>query len=154
MNKIAIGADHRGYRLKNKIKDFLQKNNFGVIDYGTHSEKPVDYPEIALEVAHAVAENRVKYGIIICFSGQGMAITANKVIGIRAAICTDKELAYYARAHNDANILVLPARTIKLKKQWKPIIITFFNTPFEGGRHQRRLDLIKKYETKMGSDRK
>ncbi|MEO0185785.1 MAG: ribose 5-phosphate isomerase B [candidate division WOR-3 bacterium] len=145
--KIGIGADHRGYKLKNRIKDFLQRNKLKVVDYGTYSEKPADYPKIALKVAHAVAKNRIKYGIIICFSGQGMAITANKVKNIRAAICTDKELAYYARAHNNANILVMPARTIKQKRQWQPIINTFFSTAFEGGRHQRRLDIIQRYET-------
>ncbi|MGB9721603.1 MAG: ribose 5-phosphate isomerase B [bacterium] len=146
--KVGIGADHRGYKLKNKIKDYLQKNKFNVKDYGTHSEEPTDYPKIALKVAHAIVKNEIKFGIIICFSGQGMAITANKVSGIRAAICTDKELAYYARAHNDANILVLPARSIKLKKQWRPIVETFFNTKFEGGRHRRRLNIIKNYEKK------
>ena len=78
-----------------------------------------------------------------------MAITANKLPGIRAAICTDKELAYYARAHNDANILVLPARSIRQKRQWRPIIETFLNTKFEGGRHKRRLDIIKNYEKKQ-----
>ncbi|MEO0137503.1 MAG: ribose 5-phosphate isomerase B [candidate division WOR-3 bacterium] len=147
--KIGVGADHRGVRLKSKIKDFLIAQNHRVIDYGTNSVEPVDYPTIALNVARAVAKKRIKYGIIICFSGQGMAITANKVPGIRAAICTDRELAYYARAHNDANILVLPARTIKYKRQWQPIIETFFNTKFEGGRHERRLNLIKEYEKSL-----
>lgn len=144
--KIGIGADHRGFRLNSKIKEYLKNNSYKVIDFGTFSEKPVDYPEIALKVANAVAKKRIKFGIIICFSGQGMAITANKVKNIRAAICTDKELAYYARAHNDANVLVLPARTIRYKRQWQPIIETFFKTKFEGGRHERRLNIIKKYE--------
>ncbi len=143
---IGIGADHRGYKLKSKIKDYLMKNGYNVIDYGADSEEPVDYPEIALKVAHNVTKKRIKFGIIICLSGQGMAITANKVKNIRAAICTDKELAYYARAHNNANILVMPARTIKQRKQWQPIVETFFNTKFEGGRHQRRLNMITKYE--------
>ncbi len=144
--RIGLGADHRGYRLKSKIRNYLENNGINVLDYGTHSEEPVDYPKIAIKVAKAVAKKKLKFGIIICFSGQGMAITANKVPGIRAAICTDKEIAYYARAHNNANILVLPARTIKYKKQWQPIIKTFFNTKFEGGRHERRLNIIKKYE--------
>ncbi|MEO0123671.1 MAG: ribose 5-phosphate isomerase B [candidate division WOR-3 bacterium] len=144
--KIGIGADHRGYKLKSMIKKYLLENKYQVFDYGTDSEMPADYPKIALRVAQDVARKKIKYGIIICFSGQGMAITANKVSGIRAAICTDKELAYYARAHNDANVLVLPARTIKLKRQWRPIIETFFTTSFEGGRHKRRLDIIKRFE--------
>lgn len=145
--KLGVGADHRGYKLKSMIKKYLIENKYQVFDYGTDSKKPADYPEIALRVARDVVKKKIKYGIIICFSGQGMAITANKVAGIRAAICTDKELTYYARAHNDANVLVLPARTIKHKKQWKPIIETFFNTQFEGGRHKRRLGIIKQYES-------
>ncbi|MGQ9664439.1 MAG: ribose 5-phosphate isomerase B [bacterium] len=146
--KIGIGADHRGFRLKSKIKEYLKSNSYKVIDFGTFSEKPVDYPEIALKVANAVAKKIIKFGIIICFSGQGMAITANKVKNIRAAICTDKALAYYARAHNDANILVMPARTIKYKRQWSVIIQTFLTTQFEGGRHQRRIEIIRNYEEK------
>ncbi len=144
--KIGIGADHRGFNLKSRIKEYLSSNSHRVLDFGTFNKEPVDYPEIALKVANAVAKKRAKFGIIICFSGQGMAITANKVKNIRAAICTDKELAYYARAHNDANVLVLPARTIRYKRQWQPIIETFFKTKFEGGRHERRLNIIKKYE--------
>lgn len=144
--KVGIGADHRGFNLKSRIKEYLSNNSHQVIDFGTFNKESVDYPEIALKVANAVAKKRAKFGIIICFSGQGMAITANKVKNIRAAICTDKELAYYARAHNDANVLVLPARTIRYKRQWQPIIETFFKTKFEGGRHQRRLNIIKKYE--------
>lgn len=144
--RIGVGADHRGFKLKSMIKKYLIENKYRVFDYGTDSEEPADYPEIALRVARDVVKKKIRYGIIICLSGQGMAITANKVPGIRAAICTDKELAYYARSHNNANILVLPARTIKYKRQWRPIINTFFSTPFEGGRHQRRLNIIKKYE--------
>lgn len=147
--KIGIGADHRGYKLKTRIISFLDSNKFKVIDYGAYSEEPVDYPEIALKVAQDVKKRKIKFGIIICLSGQGMAITANKVPGVRAAICSDKEVAYYARAHNDANILVLPARIIKKKKQWLPIIETFFKTRFEGGRHRRRLNIIKEYEKKL-----
>uniref|UniRef100_A0A7C6EHN1 Ribose 5-phosphate isomerase B n=1 Tax=candidate division WOR-3 bacterium TaxID=2052148 RepID=A0A7C6EHN1_UNCW3 len=147
--KIGIGADHRGFKLKTRLKDYLLRNGNKVIDFGPDSEEPVDYPRIAIKVAKAVVGKKIKFGILSCFSGQGMAITANKVKGIRAAICTDKELAYYARAHNDANILVLPARSIKRKNQWKPIIETFFNTKFEGGRHQRRLNIIKYYETEQ-----
>lgn len=144
--KIGLGADHRGFKLKTEIKNFLSNNSYQVVDFGTDSEKPVDYPPIALKVAEAITKKKIKYGIISCFSGQGMAITANKVRGIRAAICTDRELTYYARAHNNANILVLPARSIKYKRQWKPIIETFFKTKFKGGRHKRRLNIIKQYE--------
>ncbi len=149
--KIGIGADHRGFKLKTRLKEYLICKGNKVIDFGTDSEEPVDYPKIAIKLARAVAGKKIKFGILSCFSGQGMAITANKIRGIRAAICTDKELAYYARAHNDANILVLPARLIKRKNQWKPIIETFFNTKFEGGRHQRRLEIIKNYEKNQNS---
>lgn len=144
--KIGIGADHRGFKLKSKLKEYLLLNGNKVIDFGPDSEEPVDYPKIALKVARAVVKKKIKFGILSCFSGQGMAISANKVKGIRAAICTDKELAYYARAHNDANILVLPARSIIRKKQWAPIIETFFSTEFKGGRHRRRINIIKRYE--------
>jgi len=149
--KVGIGADHRGFKLKIRLKEYLLHNGNKVIDFGPDSEEPVDYPQIAIKVAKAVAGKKIKFGILSCFSGQGMAITANKIRGIRAAICTDKELAYYARAHNDANILVLPARSIKRKNQWKPIVETFFNTKFEGGRHQRRLEIIKNYEKNQNS---
>ncbi|MEO0142016.1 MAG: ribose 5-phosphate isomerase B [candidate division WOR-3 bacterium] len=148
--KLGIGADHRGFELKSAIKEFLEKKGNKVVDFGTNNTEPVDYPSIALQVAKAVKNRRIKYGIVSCFSGQGMAIAANKVRGVRAAICTDKELAYYARAHNDANILVLPAMTIKSKKQWRPIIETFLRTKFEGGRHRRRLKIIKDYEDSAG----
>jgi ribose 5-phosphate isomerase B len=121
--KIGIGADHRGFKLKTRLKEYLLSNGNKVIDFGPDSEAPVDYPEIAIRVAKAVANKKIKFGILSCFSGQGMAIAANKVPGIRAAICTDKELAYYARAHNNANILVLPSRSIKRKNQWKPSLI-------------------------------
>lgn len=144
--KIGIGADHRGFKLKSKLKEYLLLNGKKVIDFGPDSEEPLDYPKIALKVAQAVVKKKIKFGILSCFSGQGMAISANKVKGIRAAICTDKELAYYARAHNDANILVLPARSIIRKKQWAPIIETFLSTEFKGGRHRRRINIIKRYE--------
>ncbi len=148
--KLGIGADHRGVNLKLKIGEFLKRKGHKVLDFGANTPNPVDYPLIALRVANAVKGKRIKYGVISCLTGQGMAIAANKVKGIRAAICTDKELAYYARAHNDANILVLPARTIKSKRQWRPIIETFLETKFEGGRHRRRLKIIKDYEDSAG----
>lgn len=144
--KIGIGADHRGIRLKRKITKFLQSLGHQVIDYGTDSEVSVDYPNIAFRLAQDLAQRKMRFGILMCYTGQGMAMTANKVRGIRAAICTGNEVAALARAHNDANILVLPAGFVEFKKETKEIVETFLKTKFEGGRHLRRIRLIKKYE--------
>lgn len=143
--KIGIGADHRGYKLKYSLSGVLKGRGVKVVDYGTNSENSVDYPLIAFALARDVVKKRIKYGILICYSGQGMAISANKVKGIRAAICTDVKTAELSRAHNNANILVLPARLVNTGKS-RVIINKFLNTEFEGGRHQRRLKEIKRYE--------
>lgn len=143
--KIGIGADHRGYKLKNHLVDYLINKGIKAIDYGTNSEQSIDYPPIAFALASDVAKNRVKYGILICFSGQGMAISANKVAGIRAAVCTDAMTAELSRAHNDANVLVLPARLVNSMKS-RSIVNRFLNTEFDGGRHKRRLNKITRYE--------
>ncbi len=147
--KIGIGADHRGYQLKNKIVKFLQEQRekvYKVYDYGSFSSESIDYPDIAFRVAEDVARRRLKFGILLCFSGQGMVITANKVKGIRAALCPKPVFARLARAHNNANILVLPAGFVKFNKELKKTITVFLNTDFEGGRHKRRINKIKKYE--------
>jgi ribose 5-phosphate isomerase B len=144
--KIGIGADHRGVVLKNKIIKFLEKKGYQVVDYGAASEKPVDYPDIGLRLALDVAGKKVRFGILMCYTGQGMAMTANKVKGIRAAICTMPEIAALTRAHNDANILVLPAGFINYSKKTRSIITTFLETKFEAGRHLRRINIIKRYE--------
>jgi ribose 5-phosphate isomerase B len=144
--KIGIGADHRGIKLKSAIKTYLEKKNYRIKDYGTHSAAPVDYPDIALELAQDVAAGRSKFGILLCYTGQGMAMAANKVPGIRAAVCTTRKIAEYARAHNNANILVIPAGFIKFDERTRQIIRTFLITPFQGGRHLRRINKIKKYE--------
>jgi ribose 5-phosphate isomerase B len=143
---IGIGADHRGFRLKSSIIRYLQRNGHKVIDYGTDSEDSTDYPNFALAVANDVIKKKVRFGILLCFTGQGMAMTANKVKGIRAAVCTKPEMAKLTRAHNDANILVLPAGFFRFSKKSKEIIEAFLNTKFEGGRHLRRLNIIKRYE--------
>jgi len=144
--KIGIGADHRGFALKSKIMDFLRKKDHEVIDYGTKSEESVDYPKIALKCAQDIRKRIIKYGILLCYTGQGMAMTANKVKGIRAAVCTKPEIARLTRAHNNANILVLPAGFLKFGNNTQKIIEVFLNTKFEGGRHLRRINIIKKYE--------
>lgn len=144
--KIGIGADHRGIVLKVKIIEFLQSLGHQVIDHGTDSEVSVDYPDIGFRLASDLVERRIRFGILICYTGQGMAMTANKVRGIRAAICTRSDIAALTRAHNDANILVLPAGFVRFGKKIKETIKTFIDTKFEGGRHLRRIRLIKRYE--------
>ena len=144
--KIGIGSDHRGVVLKTKIIKLLHGSGYKVIDCGTVSETAVDYPMIGLRLAHDVANKKVRFGILLCYTGQGMAMTANKVAGVRAAICTTPQIAQLTRAHNDANILVLPAGFIGFGKKTRAIIKVFLNTKFEGGRHLRRVRIIKKYE--------
>lgn len=144
--KIAIGADHRGYRTKSRIIDYLTEQKHEVLDYGTLSENSVDYPDFAINVAEKVAQRKAKFGILLCYSGQGMVMAANKVRGVRAAFCVNEEYATFARAHNDANVLVMPAGFIKFGRKMRGIIDTFLNTKFEGGRHLRRVKKIKEYE--------
>ncbi len=144
--KIGIGADHRGVVLKAKIIKFLKGLGHSIKDYGTDSAVSVDYPIIGLRLGRDVAKKKLRFGILMCYTGQGMAMTANKVPGVRAAICTTPKIAALTRAHNDANILVLPAGFIKYDKKTKAIIKTFLNTKFERGRHLRRVQIIKKYE--------
>lgn len=144
--KIGIGADHRGFKLKNLIIDFLKRKGYEICDYGTHSEDSADYPNFAFEVAQDVAKKEIRFGILLCYSGLGMTMAANKVRGVRAALCTKPEFARLARAHNNANILVLPAGFIKSRKVWQAIINNFLDTKFDSGRHLRRLNIIKNYE--------
>lgn len=137
--KIAVGADHAGFELKEALKPVL--NDAEVKDFGTYSSASVDYPDFAHPVAFAVEKGEYDLGILICGSGNGIAITANKHQGIRAAICWNKELAALARKHNNANILCLPARFISIKEA-QEITTTFLNTDFEGGRHANRVNKI------------
>ncbi len=143
--KIGVGADHRGLQLKLSIINFLKKKGHNASDYGTNSAETVDYPKIALQLAQDIGKKRIQFGILSCYTGQGMAMTANKVKGIRAAICTTPEIARLARAHNNANILVIPGY-LKFNKNTQKIIEIFLNTKFEGGRHLRRINIIKRYE--------
>lgn len=138
--KIFIGSDHAGYDLKEQIKQHF-KDGIGWIDLGTDSTASVDYPNFAHPVAQAVAENPDNTGILICGTGNGMAMTANKHPNIRAALCWSKEIAALARQHNNANILVLPARFISSETAFE-MIETFLSTPFEGGRHLNRVNKI------------
>jgi len=137
--KIAIASDHAGFELKEVVKEFLK--DYEVIDFGAFSEESVDYPDTGFEAAIQVASGKCEKGILICGSGIGMSIVANKVPGIRAALCQTKQFAELSRKHNNANILVLSGRFIS-KYLAKEIIETWLDTEFDGGRHQKRLDKI------------
>ena len=139
--KISIGNDHAGPEYKKVIVEMLKANGFEVTNYGTDSADSVDYPDFAHPVALDVQSKKADFGIIICGSGNGIAMSANKHQGIRAALCWTKEIAFLARQHNDANIISIPARFTSIQ-QAVEIVQTFLNTDFEGGRHQNRVDKI------------
>ena len=138
--KIAIGADHAGYKLKGELITFLKKKDYEVVDFGCPSEDSIDYPDYAHPVANMVETEEI-IGILICGSGNGNSMTANKHSGIRCALCWSEEIAVLARQHNDANIISLPARYIS-PLEAKLSVDAFLGTEFEGGRHQRRVDKI------------
>jgi RpiB/LacA/LacB family sugar-phosphate isomerase len=143
--KVAIGADHAGFELKQKIGALLNRKGITVADKGTNAADSVDYPDFARAVAEDVARKRADLGILVCGTGIGMSICANKTPGIRAAkVCTEYE-AEMSRAHNDANVLCLGARTIDTQVA-KQIVEKFLATPFAGGRHQQRVDKIAECE--------
>lgn len=139
--KVALGSDHAGFALKEKVKNFLEKQGVLVKDFGTYSEESTDYPDYAHQVARTVENKEFSYGILICGSGNGISMTANKHKGIRAALCWKKEIAELARQHNDANILSLPARYIS-ESEALDCVKVFLETEFEGGRHQKRVEKI------------
>lgn len=139
--KISIGCDHAGYTLKVQIIAVLKEKGFEVEDFGCYSEDSIDYADYAHPVANFVESNKDSKGILICGSGNGITMTANKHQGIRAALCWTKEIAELARLHNDANILSLPARFISTEEALEMVEV-FFTTEFEGGRHQARIEKI------------
>ncbi|MDZ7845576.1 MAG: ribose 5-phosphate isomerase B [Owenweeksia sp.] len=139
--KIAIGCDHAGYALKEKLKEQLLENRHQAIDYGTHGEESVDYPDFGHAVAEAMQNNLAELGIVICGSGNGINMSVNKHGGIRSALCWTPEIAALARKHNDANVLALPAGFITTEEALK-ITEAFLEAEFEGGRHQRRVNKI------------
>lgn len=143
---IAIGSDHGGYKLKEALKKYLDEKEIEYKDYGTYSEDSVDYPDVAKKVAVAIQKNECDQGILICRSGVGMSIAANKFKGIRAANCYNEEIAKYARMHNDANILGLGADYMS-ENDAVCILRMWMATEFEGGRHAERLELIEEIET-------
>ena len=138
---IAIGCDHAGFLYKEKISTMLREQGWDLSDHGAFSTDSVDYPDMAHPVAKQVAEGKAAFGILICGSGNGVAITANKEPRIRAALCWEQELAKLARAHNNANIICVPARFVS-EKVGLQMVLDFIATPFEGGRHQTRVDKI------------
>jgi len=139
--KIAIASDHAGYRYKEKIKEFLIAKGYRVQDFGTDSEEPVDYPGIIRPAAEAVARGECDQGVILGGSGNGEAMVANKVRGIRCAVCWSKETACLAREHNNANIISLGQRMISLETALE-IVDAWLSSTFEGGRHERRIQQI------------
>ena len=141
MNKIAIGCDHAAFEEKENIKTYLIKKGYEVLDVGTYSNQSVNYPEFGHKVAHMVTESAVDKGIVICGSGIGISIAANKVKGARAALCTTCKHAEMSRKHNDANILALGARMTDYDLLEK-IVDVWLNTDFEGGRHLTRINMI------------
>lgn len=138
---IALGGDHGGYRLKEVVKKYLDEINVEYEDYGSYSEESIDYTVYAAKVGYAVAEGRADQGILICSTGIGISIAANKVKGVRAALCTNSFCAEKSRSHNNANILCLGGYVVD-DETAKEIVKVFLSTEFEGGRHQRRVEQI------------
>ncbi len=145
VNQIAIGSDHAGFEAKEAIVKLLKEKKIPVKDFGTFSKDSVDYPDYAKNVAVAVSRNEVGEGILICNSGIGMSIAANKVKGIRAALCMTVELARFSKLHNNANVLCLSAGYVTID-ELKKIVEAWLEVSFEGGRHERRVNKIKNME--------
>lgn len=147
--KIALGSDHAGFELKAAIKPVLEAEGHEVVDVGTDSEESVDYPVFASKAAHLVADGEAERGIVVCGSGVGVSIVANKVHGIRAVNAHDPEEAEMSRRHNDANVLALAGRRLS-EPEAEAIMSTFLTTEFEGGRHERRVEEISAVEREEG----
>lgn len=145
--KIAIGCDHGGFRLKNAVIEHLEKKGVEVKDFGTYTEESCDYPDFAQKVAEEVVAKNYEFGIVICGTGIGISIAANKVPGARAALCHDTFSAHATREHNNANILAMGERVIGIGLALE-IVDTFLEAKFEGGRHERRIDKITEVEKK------
>jgi len=137
--KVAIACDHAGYELKDYIKNNLKQQNIEVVDYGTNGPDSVDYPYFGHKVSLDVESLKVDFGILICGTANGMAMTANKHKGVRCGLCWTPEIASLTKQHNNANVIALPARFISKEEGWK-ITEAYMNAEFEGGRHQNRID--------------
>lgn len=138
---VAIGGDHAGFEHKERVKEILVKHSHQVTDFGTDAKDSVDYPDFGFQVARAVSEGRADFGIAVCWTGNGMAIVANKVPGIRAGLALNRDMAAYCRLHNDANVLSLSQKYTD-ETEIEGIVKTFLLTEFEGGRHARRVQKI------------
>jgi ribose 5-phosphate isomerase B len=147
--KIFIGADHRGFKLKEKLKGLLAKLGHQVVDLGSYDEESCDYPLISCKVASSVAKTKNSRGILVCMTGIGHSMAANKVPGVLAALCYNKEAAELSRQHNNANVLILGAKFVT-PKQLRDIVVTWLKAEFEGGRHLRRVNQIKQIEKHQG----
>ncbi|MFH1752576.1 MAG: RpiB/LacA/LacB family sugar-phosphate isomerase [Candidatus Omnitrophota bacterium] len=145
--RVAIGADHRGFELKSRLASFLKKEGHEVIDFGTDSQSPCDYPQIGFDVASSVAKGGSDRGVLICMSGIGMSIVANKAPGARAAICGTKTEAGLSREHNDANVIIISAQYVKDKPE--DILKAWFEAEITEDRHKRRVDQIKDIEKRV-----
>ena len=141
MVKIAVASDHGGFALKEKVKEHLVQRGFDVDDLGTHSEDSVDYPSYGKACGEAVASGKADLGVVVCGTGIGISIAANKVKGVRCGLCTSVEMAHLTKQHNNANILALGGRTTEPELALK-ILDEWLDTEFEGGRHQRRVDML------------
>jgi ribose 5-phosphate isomerase B len=141
VDTIALAADHAGYELKNLLKDEIRRRGLEVLDLGTHDGNSVDYPDMAGNLAAALGDCRVQRGVLVCGTGIGISIAANRHLHVRAALCHDVTTATLARQHNDANVLVLGARVVGLNVA-VDCLAAFLDTAFEGGRHRRRVDML------------
>jgi len=146
--KIAIGSDHGGYKLKKKLLKFLETKGYELADMGTHSEESCDYPIIGYKVASSISSGQFERGVLVCKTGIGMSIVANKIHGVRAALCQTKDSARLSREHNDANIIVFGSKFVKLKMVEEMLDI-WLRTNFLGGRHRRRVRQIEKIEREI-----
>ncbi len=138
---IAVGSDHAGFKLKEELLSHLSKNSIDFYDFGTYGEERVDYPDYAFKVANAVSKGEYQFGLVICGSGIGVSIAANKIKGIRAALCCNEYMAKMARKHNNANVIAMGGRTTAPEDAIK-ILDAFLKNDFEGGRHQKRIEKI------------
>ena len=145
--KIALGSDHGGFKLKNEIISYLKENGYEIKDFGTYTTESCDYPEYAQKVAEVVANKEFDFGILVCGTGIGISMSANKVPGIRAALCSDTFSAHATREHNDANILTMGERVVG-KGLAIDIVKAFLGAEFEGDRHARRINKITEIEKK------
>ncbi len=145
MRRVAIGSDHAGFKLKQSLVEHLRSRGIDAVDVGTHSTEPVDFPDFGERVARLVSQGKISEGVLICGTGIGMSIVANKFPGVRAAVVTDDFTAKSSRAHNDSNILCLGERTTD-EASAKRFLDIWLAEPFEGGRHQRRVDKIRELD--------